>query len=348
MGGSPGVAGNQAVGGGNGVVGGSGVTGGAAGVAAGGFAGGRLGGRGGTAPTATGGAGAGGAGGIAAGGSAQGGVGGPGGTAPTASGGAGPSGGAGGSAGSGSGASVGGQSGQVGNGGVSGGGAGGASSVALVPDNTGWVDATTNPLGAQGAWHYFGDAYGANGLPPGGCQAAGYATSQCSEITLPVPGSVGFPQTVPGKMCTTGTAAEILRVIGNQTVFNYGAFGGAGIGLDLGNQSGFVGTFDAKTFGVVGISFDIDVASVGLRVEFPSLEPSEANSGPDYWGASASYPNSPVAAGTNVVPFSAVRGPMGHVFDGTAIKSILFHVTTNTGSARPYSFCISNLKMLRQ
>jgi hypothetical protein len=85
-------------------------------------------------------------------------------------------------------------------------------------------------------------------------------------------------------------------------------------------------------------------------VEFPSVATEAGTAGGDFWGATKDYGNSPVVANmTNTITWDLVKGPgpTAHLFDPAHILSIQFHVPTNTSSTGTYSFCISNLKMLK-
>lgn len=217
--------------------------------------------------------------------------------------------------------------------------------IAITPDATGWVQADTNEAGVQGAWYAYGDGTDGKG-GPGTCQAKGmHKSEECSSITTPAPGMFANQG---GKMCTSGTVAKVINLNGAP---DYSNVWGAGIGLDLANSGGDTpvkSEFDAAAKGITGISFEIDkVPLPGLRVEFPSLETDAGTAGGDYWGADSSYTNSKVVVGVNVVPWTAVKGPTGHVFNPAKILSIQFHVPTNTSSSAPYEFCISNLKLLK-
>jgi len=227
--------------------------------------------------------------------------------------------------------------------GTGGGSTGGASSgtgVPITPDATGWVDKGMNEAGVQGAWYAYGDG-AEGGVPPGTCQKAGHADAECSVITTP---AAGMFTNVGGKMCTSGTVAKVLAM-------DYANMWGAGIGLDLNNSGGATAVkaeFDASAY--KGISFEIDTPPVaGLRVEFPSKETEAGTAGGDFWGATKDYGNSPVVVGTNTVTWDLVKGPGAtpHVFSPAHILSIQFHVPTNTTSSGAYSFCISNLKLLK-
>lgn len=238
-----------------------------------------------------------------------------------------------------------------GTGGTTGGGGsvGTGMSVTLTPDATGYIDIMTNNLGIKGSWYAYGDGAGPTGMPPGDCQNAGHAAGECSVITAPSPGS--FPNT-GGKMCTSGTVAKVIDIVGMAGMPDYSKIWGAGIGVDLNNDTLLgKGVIDATAKKIVGFSFDIDMKPLaGLRVEVQTKPTDGSEAGNDYWGAKGdmSYPLSPVMTGTNVVSFTdkSIVGPKGHVFDPTQIEGIQFHVPTTATAAGTYSFCISNLKML--
>jgi hypothetical protein len=167
-------------------------------------------------------------------------------------------------------------------------------------------------------------------------------------ITSPPPGTFAPTDLATGKMCTAGTVAKVVN--GGNGVPDYVNISGAGIALDLLAPAGSAAMpYDATAHGIHGISFDIDqVPLPGLRVELPnSGTAAQGMYGPDYWGATATYPPSPVASGTDVVPFTNVAPPgiITTPFDPTTLLSIRFHVPTSIASTGPYSFCISRLTL---
>ena len=262
--------------------------------------------------------------------------------------------------------------------------------VLVQPDGTGWVDMGADwnsDLGIQGAWYGYGDAYGdicsdpkLSGMKCNDPNVGDHPLSDCSMITKPmVPAdpSTGFPpdDMSTGKMCTSGTIAKVANIVnsavGTVGQPDYSNVWGAGIGLDLAgvgmaDPCAAKGTYSATDHHVVGIKFDIDtVPSVGLRVEFPIPSTDGTKNGSDYWGATSSYPNSPVMAGTNTIYFDpsmvsgadptakgvTPAGPAPNItFDPSMMEAVQFHVPAGTSSAYPasYSFCISNLKFLIQ
>lgn len=216
--------------------------------------------------------------------------------------------------------------------------------VTIVPAEDGWVDMTSNTLGIQGAWYAYGDAY-----DEAKCINNGWTADQCSRIDTPDPLGMSFPNT-GGAMCTSGEVAQVLTKEG-ETDPDYSNMWGAGIGLDLNNAGGEGAVkmeWDATAAGVTGVAFDIDMVAP-LRVEFPMTATEGHVDGSNYWGASSSWPNSPIMAGHNELYWGAVHHPNDAVpLDPNNVKilGIQFHVPANTSSSTPYAFCISNLTFL--
>ncbi|HET9957874.1 MAG TPA: hypothetical protein VFQ61_25425, partial [Polyangiaceae bacterium] len=152
-----------------------------------------------------------------------------------------------------------------------------------------------------------------------------------------------------GKMCTEGTTAKVLKTSAGAD--DYSNMWGAGIGMDF-NHPPDPATkmpFDAVAAGIKGVSFDLDMPVVSsLRVEFPIPETEMHADGSAYWGATKSWPASPVSVGTNTITWDKVQQPNGTIpFNPAKLLGIQFHVPTNTSAATPYSFCISNLKLIK-
>jgi hypothetical protein len=244
----------------------------------------------------------------------------------------------------------------------SGKGDGGGTGIALTPSTDGFFDGT-NEAGILGAWYSYGDWYG--GTPAtggmGDCKVkGGFDQAVCSVIETPIPGEK-FTNT--GKMCTKGTAAVVIKDA--TMAFAYSAIWGAGIGFDLNNAgtddggTGAKGAWDATAHNVVGFSFTIDTPPTGgqMRVEFPTNAiPGTTDINSAYWGG-ATMGLSPFNKGgdysfmfDDVPAGNGVGGPMyltgATPFDRTKIQSMQFHVVTNTSSAIPFEYCISNLKAL--
>jgi hypothetical protein len=232
--------------------------------------------------------------------------------------------------------------------------------VALTPDPNGYLGPSSNTLGIQGAWYAYGDAWGTNGAPPGDCETKGmHPMSACSSITFPPPGMLSdaggdagytssFPQTTPGTMCLSGTAAKVLAS-------DYTNMFGIGIGLDFNNQGGVKMTYNATMNHVTGFSFTIagvpSGGSVRVELPIPATDPSG-----DSWAftvmkdGSYTIDLSTAAGDTHGLKPSFTPTGMQPAFDATKIESIQFHVPTNTSAAItiPDStrLCVSNLQAI--
>ena len=241
------------------------------------------------------------------------------------------------------------------------GGGAAAGDVVLPVGDTGFVSLPT--LGIQGAWYGYGDGEGADGtVAMSDCVLKGmHMPADCSMITAPPFGM--FPQTTPGKMCTSGTVAKVINTTVGCAIVppattppamcpDYSNLFGAGIGLDLNNAGADGGggkmPFNATMAGITGISFDLDMPpAAGVRVEFPTVG-TENTSG--VWKPTGSTNLSPLVAGHNVLLFADVKSPSfvkpAIPFDPTKLLSIQFHVPTKTSASAMYSFCISNLAVI--
>ncbi|HET6150772.1 MAG TPA: hypothetical protein VFH68_24760 [Polyangia bacterium] len=260
----------------------------------------------------------------------------------------------GGSSGRGGATGAGGRTGTGGGGGAGGrvgaGGAGGfaGAGLALTPDATGWIDKATNAYGVQGNWYGFSDGVGLDAQTSSGpCELAGHPVSACSAVTSPLPGS-GFPNS-GGRMCATGVAA---RVVANLTTGlpDYGAIYGATIGFDFNFDPVLQtkGKFNALAAGLTGIAFDIDVVPAnGLRVQLLTPGTDFGPGGPPYWAATPAFPPSPVHIGTNRIYWADVVGAYGLGLDPTQLVSMYFAIPTQTTSASNFSFCISNVTLIK-
>jgi len=222
------------------------------------------------------------------------------------------------------------------------------SGLALTPDATGFIAATSNAYAVTGSWYAFADGIAPDGTSNGGCEAAGHPASACSVFTSPSPTVAGFPNT-GGKMCVTGVAA---RVVNNTTTGlpDFGAMYGVTIGFDFNYPASAPpkGTFNAPVNGITGIQFDIDVIpSNGVRIQFVTPGTDLGPGGPSYWGGSAAFPPSPLFAGTNRIYWADVTGPYGLGLDPTQLVSIYFNIPTQTASADSFHFCISNVTLIK-
>jgi hypothetical protein len=252
---------------------------------------------------------------------------------------------------------------------------------------TGWVDLMDagNDVGIQGAWYPYGDQYG-NRTSDAKCIRVGMHTAaECSFIESPTPPpavgdppTTGFPN-VGGEMCTKGEVAVIPMCKPNVGTSgcpakDYANVWGAGIGFDFNANKGppegdgAKRTWDPAPYNVIGVSFEItNVPLAGLRVEFPILLTAEEATaaslpagsttddhpdGAPYWGATSSFPKSPVVAGAvNTIKFATdVKPPRtNYAYVPNKMLGIQFHVPAVAAPPRSaYEFCIKNLTFLRE
>jgi hypothetical protein len=222
--------------------------------------------------------------------------------------------------------------------------------VALSPDPSGYIDPSSNTLGIQGAWFAYGDCWGTNGAPPGDCETKGmHATSACSSITSPMAGMAAddggfmstFPQTTPGTMCLSGTAAKVV--------------GGDYSNMFGNNQNGVTMTYDATANHVVGFSFHLSgipaASPIRIELDIPATDTSgdawsmTAMADGDYTvdltsSASDPHPLKPSFSSTTAQP----------AFDATKLEAIQFHVVTNITAAITIPMgtplCVSNFQAI--
>jgi hypothetical protein len=275
-----------------------------------------------------------------------------------------------------------------GSGGSATGGSGGTGATdptgtVLQPSSDGWMDAmdTWNDIGVQGSWYPYGDQYGTKPTESKCLTVGMHDPADCSEIDYPPPPpAMGFPQDTPGMMCTRGRVAVILpcepgvMTSGCAEGKDYSNMWGAGIGFDLNAEKGEDGgakhPWNPMTVAsgmIIGFEFTIDAVPLpGLRVEIPMvLTDAEAAAvtppltsgattdehpdGAPYWGATSTYPASPVMPGVNRVTWDMIRPPRtNYVFETARMLGIQFHVPAVASAPKgEYNFCISNVKMLR-
>jgi hypothetical protein len=237
----------------------------------------------------------------------------------------------------------------------------------LTPDPTGYVSVTG--LGIQGAWYAYGDNWGTTGMPPGVCEMTGmHPTTACSTITSPLPGMVNdeggvtatFPQTTPGTMCLSGTAAKVVACVAGVagcTGSDYSNIFGIGIGLDFNNTGGVKMPYNATMNKVTGFTFTLSgVPTAGIRVEFPTTDTTTTGSdsyafskgGSVLVTADGTYTADMTTAATDPHPLADSFTPpatlMQPAFNAAHLLSIQFHVPTNTTAAIPVTnLCVSNL-----
>jgi hypothetical protein len=225
-------------------------------------------------------------------------------------------------------------------------------SIALTPNASGYVGPIVS-VNIAGSWFVYGDGMGANGeTATGSCETDTnmWPASSCSSITFPtIPtdgGTASFPQSTPGTMCLSGTAAQIIG-----TPPDYSGIYGIGLGLDFNNTTGTAAPYNATMNNVSALTFTVSGFPTGgtVRAEFQEAATNVAPE--DAWA----YPItgdgdvmvnlvSGSGAGELQVSFPVPTGDTEPPFDPTMILAIQFHVVPNTTAPTPVSnFCISNL-----
>jgi len=133
-----------------------------------------------------------------------------------------------------------------------------------------------NAAGAVGAWWSAGDAFAPDASTgPGSCQAAGFPMTACSTLATPTPETPFLPDPA-GRMCTSGTAAQVLP--GSDGQLAWSAIWGNIVGVSLAgsdpNAMPALGAYDAPAHGITGFAFDIEGAlPIGhLRVLVPTID----------------------------------------------------------------------------
>lgn len=221
--------------------------------------------------------------------------------------------------------------------GASGGtGGSGASADAVVWDKGGWVDTAANPFGIQGPWYSYND-----------CNNAMPAMLPCTmpDTTITGPDNMTGWRVDETAVCTKGTAPQVIMGM-------FSLQWGAGLALDLASTGGDMavkGDFNALTAGGTGIKgfmFDITsnatpVAPIDVRVNIKTKAT----------GDNSHFVPVQLNAKDKAVLFDeALQGawvttPSPLTKD--KIESIQFQIYTNESAPKPFDFCVSNMRGIR-
>lgn len=241
--------------------------------------------------------------------------------------------------------------------GTGGGASGGAGGFLLLPSVTGNVN--NSGAGIVGNWYSFADAYRTT-TALGKCVTDGAPACSMFNASSPAQADAFGPSDMPitvGKMCASGTVAQVVADTASAGALDYGGIWGAYIALSFNGVGAADGSatpspYNAPAHGITGIAFDIDNVppangAPSLRVELTtSVIPGTTDKQPAYWNG-AIQNNSPVSPGTNSFYWANVSRPMSEAnypaFDPTKILAIQFHVIANPSSPINFNFCISNL-----
>ena len=226
----------------------------------------------------------------------------------------------------------------------------GSGGIALGTDANGWLAA--NAAGAVGRWWSTGDDFARDGTPgEGTCPTAGFPMTACSTLTTPTPGTP-FPPDANGRMCTAGTAAQV--VPGRDGTLAWSAIWGNIIGVNLATSDPsplpVLGTYDAPAHGITGFAFDMD-GDLPLGRFRMTVQTAENDNDPAYWYGATMDLSPYQGPGHYEIRWPDVGGPMylgpgAPPFDPTKIESISFDVPGRDDFAASYDFCIGNFALL--
>jgi hypothetical protein len=215
------------------------------------------------------------------------------------------------------------------------GGTGNADAIAWSAD--GWIEGTENAFGIQGPWYSYND-----------CMDAMAAGLPC---TVPDPGLVGPDATTGWSTSTTAVCTKgVAPKVDNDPATNMPAYSlqwGAGIAFDLANEGGtndVKNDFNADAAGIRGFIFDI--SSVGGAPPTVRVNYKTKATGNDSHFLEVTLPVT-----NQEVPFSqALQGDWVTTKSSlttNALESIQFQVYTNATAAKPFDFCVSNIRAMR-
>lgn len=202
-------------------------------------------------------------------------------------------------------------------------GSGGGGSVGGPPANSepiepadGWVAGDTNESGIQGALYTFKDDSGESTINPDDFAASGTT------------------------VCVDGTGAQVDLECDEDDCYGY--FWGAGVGLNLNQEVDSDETlgYNADASGVVGFYFEITGPTIPQGLRFKAVGV----------GDEADYCVN-ITAGERSVLFSELRKscwqPVAGEVDTTNLQAVQWQVSTATAGARPFNFCIENIRAIR-
>jgi hypothetical protein len=218
------------------------------------------------------------------------------------------------------------------------GGTGGGGADAITWTDMAWVDGMANTYGIQGPWYSYND-----------CANAEPANLPC---TIPDPALVG-PDTKPGwsatavQICTKGTAPQVVNDSTGMPA--YSLQWGAGLALDLNSTGGDMAVkndFNATAVGVKGFMFDIITSGTPPQPTDIRVNIKTKATGDNSHFVTALLP----AANFQVLFADALQGSWvmpTSALTQDAIESIQFQVYTNATAAKPFDFCVSNMRVIK-
>jgi hypothetical protein len=235
------------------------------------------------------------------------------------------------------GTSAGGSAGMGGNAGESEGGeAGAAGDDTLTWDIGGYIAANANSFGIRGSWFFETDCADATpkGLP----------------CTTPDP-SLSGPDFLPGwsltkeQVCVKGTAPQVI----NDPMTGMPAYleqWGARLGFELNSSGAGRGAFDAEAQGIKGFGFDIITTTLpplpaDVRVNVHATN----NDGEEHFVTAALPRASFMLLFDDALQGTWVTAPV--LLDTTELTAVSFQIYTSLVAAKPFDFCVSNVRVIR-
>jgi hypothetical protein len=192
--------------------------------------------------------------------------------------------------------------------------------VPIVPDDTGYVAATSNSLGIHGSFAIYSDC-------------TDLKNTNCSVITTPSP--ITPFTNVGGKLCTSGTTSTATKAWG------------AGILLEL-NDGPPQEPYNLTSHGITGFCFVLSgaIPSTSIRFEITTTEVSE--NGPMV--SITSLGASTVLLTQMAYPSWATSTP---AFDATQAQLLQWMVPANnptngTATVVPWDFCLEGVTAITQ
>jgi hypothetical protein len=190
---------------------------------------------------------------------------------------------------------------------------------------TGDIDPTTNVFGVEGSFYFATD-----------CESAAIANLPCTVLDTGLLGGDGqYGWTVnESRACARGVAPQVMGdpSTGDPT---YDQQWGALLGIELHDPDRDV--FDANAHGIVGFKVDIaGTAPSDLRVNLLSPETVEA---PHFVTPRVPSRDALIRIGQAAHDYSV---PL----DFSRLGAVEFQVYTNASAAKPFDFCISNLRAI--
>jgi hypothetical protein len=229
-----------------------------------------------------------------------------------------------------------GSDGEAGSSGASGEG-GAANDSGITWDDAGFITASDNDFGIRGSWFFETDC--AEAMPRG---------LPCTTPDVTLEGPDGRPgwSVSSEKVCVKGIAPQVIQDP-MTTMLAYEAQWGARIGFELnGTGSAVRQPYNANAQGILGFTFDIVAQTTpaqpaDVRVNFVTTG---TTSDPHFQAVTLSSTNQTLLF-SDAFQGAWVLTPVD--LDTTELTAITFQISTNVVAARPFDFCISNVRVVQ-